>query len=257
MKKRNGRSNGADPWLSTLQIGPDPTFGGLYYLWRRVQHGPEKIIRWKAARKRISGLRPQSLYAHQVSIKFFARNAIVEMRPYVKMDESLAMGCVDVHDTPEGVRGEDKPAYLKTALDDLAEYETFMELCGGLSTPAWRTFQRQYLLQHALDNPRCFPKDARRVMHELKRNHLNEALFFQGVQMVDYILFGLEGYRERKKPDLVAELATAYRQPLEKIARRLPGFREVVWTKERADFFSSFIGKSHRFKSCGRAKARK
>ncbi len=242
MRKMSSNGKGTkDPWLSTLSKEPDPVFGGLYFVWRRLQHGQEKVIRWGNARERFGGLRPQTGHDHRCSLELFALHSMIEMRPYGRMDEALAMGSFRVHDVPEGVAQEDKAAFLKTDKDDLHEYMLFLDLCSSLPMPVVKELQRHYLIQHALDNPKCFPADARKVMRKLKEENLHEVLFFQGIQNMDYILYAYEGYRERKVHGLLKEVVTDQFKGLESIARRLPGFREAVWTKERSDYFKSFL----------------
>jgi len=162
---------------------------------------------------------------------------MIEIRPFVKLDELLLTRCIEHHDEPEGVLGTDVPVGLKQVSDDLIEYLIFEELYKPLGPVVWTELQRPFLLQFCLDIPECFPEDAREIMSQLAKENLHDALFFQGVQMYDYLFYAFECFAEHGIAEIMDDVSANQVPKLDKIASQLPGFRKVVWTEERRHFF--------------------
>jgi len=212
-----------------------------YHVWRQLQHGQEKIIRWSVwLEKYPKEIREQNGHEHRCSVGFLFTHSLIKIRPYLKLDELLLSRAIDLHDVPEGILGVDTPAPFKKDENDRDEYLAFEQLFKPLGEETWKELQRCFLLQFALENPVCFPDDARAVMDDIQKIHRNEALFFQGVQSVDYMYYCFECYHERGINDLLVEICPRQVPKLEKIASELPGFKEVVWTPQVKDFFVKF-----------------
>ncbi|MGC9605422.1 MAG: hypothetical protein ABSF56_01545 [Minisyncoccia bacterium] len=167
------------------------------------------------------------------------------MRPYCRLDELLLSRCVSHHDEPEGIRIIDLPADIKTDEDDLKEYLVFRRLCGPLGVAVWRELERSFLLQFCLRNPACFPEEARLVMTDLAEHRRNEALFFDGVQRLDYMYYAYECYVEHDIIRILVEVARNQIVELDAIAAELPGFDKVVWTLNLRDYFKGFVDLNH------------
>lgn len=212
--------------------------GPAYRTWRRLQHGQEQIVRFNRFLPRYDGrMRHQNGHEHRCSVCFLFTQTMIEIRPFVVLDELLLTRCVEHHDEPEGILGLDLPANMKQSSDDLKEYLIFEELYKPLGFEVWEELQRSFLLQFCLENPACFPEDARGVMDWLATNHCNEALFFQGVQMYDYLFYAFECFAEHGAAEIMDEVSANQVPRLDRIANLLPGFREVVWTPERRLLF--------------------
>lgn len=220
----------------------DNIFGSTYGLWRRLQDGQEKIIRFGSYHKRFKNqIRKQNGHEHQCSVMFLFYYFLIQIRPYVKLDELLLTRCANIHDVPEGISGIDTPAPTKKDEDDLGEYIIFRRLYKPLGRKVWIEMQRAFLLQFALKNPSCFPAEARRVMKESQEKNYYEALFFDGVQRMDYLYYAYECYQECGISILMREVTQNQFHILEDIAYKLPGFSQIVWTPKVRRYFKTFI----------------
>lgn len=166
------------------------------------------------------------------------------MRPYLSLDEALVNDCCVIHDQAEGLLGVDVADPKKTHQNDLDEYEAFKELYGHVDRIVWESKQRSFLLQFCLKNPECFDTEARAVMTELAKTKRNEALFFRGMEMLDYLYYAYENGALGKVPDILKEVSANQVANLDRIAEELPGFSAVVWTPEIRTFFAGAAGLS-------------
>ncbi len=216
-------------------------FGPSYVAWRKLQHGQEEIIRFGKYREHFEGvMRHQNGHEHRCSVSFLFQVMMARIRPYCALDELLLTRCINHHDEPEGISKTDLPANLKTDLDDLNEYYIFERLYEPIGDVFWKEMRRAFLLQFCLKNPPCFPADAKRVMEELARHNRDEALFFDGVQRLDYMYYALECFHERGIVRILKEVSEHQIDALDRIAKELRGFGKVVWTPEMSDYFRTF-----------------
>jgi hypothetical protein len=165
---------------------------------------------------------------------------MIRIRPYCQLDELLLTRCINHHDEPEGIMEIDKPAPLKVDADDLNEYLVFEKLYSPLGLDVWAELRDAFLLQFCLANPACFPEDAREVMSYLALAKRREALFFDGVQRMDYFFYALECYAEHGIMSILIDVARGQIVKLDKIAEELPGFRETIWTPAVEIYFRNF-----------------
>jgi len=216
--------------------------GHTYVVWRKLQHGQEKVIRFAEHHKRFDGqLRKQNGHEHCVAVNYLARETMIGMREYTPLDELMLTWSFKFHDEGEGILGYEVIAPIKTDEDDLKEYLAFEALYSKLDRRMWEDAQRCFLLQFALKNPKNFPAEARKVMGNLAHRYKNEALFFQGVQYVDYLFYGYECYHERGVREVLEDVTLSSFTHIESIASELFGFDKVLWTPERRAYFAQFL----------------
>ncbi|MFA6432768.1 MAG: hypothetical protein WCV82_03085 [Candidatus Paceibacterota bacterium] len=222
--------------------GDKCVLGPSYRTWRRLQHGQEKITRFNRYLDVFGHkMRHQNGDQHRASVCFLFTDAMIRMSEYCELDQLLLTRCINHHDEPEGITGIDTPCIHKTDNDDLVEYLVFACLYEQQGPLVWKEMQRSFLLQFCLTNPACFPDDARQVMADLARTRRHEALFFEGVQRVDYLYYAYECFAEHGIVRILHEVANNQLDRLDTIADQLPGFRQVVWTAERSDFLNRFV----------------
>jgi hypothetical protein len=215
--------------------------GHPFPVWRMLQDGQEKVIRWSMYRERFPGrLREQNGHEHRASIGFLSACYLVCMRPYVCLDELLLTWSVEVHDVSEGILRIDIPSTRKRAENDLSEYVAFRKYYEPLGKAVWSEMRRAFLLQFALDNPPCFPREARTIMRELAKTKRREALFFDGLQRLDYLFYAYECHVERGVTGVLTEVTRNQYSKLNAVADELPGFGSVVWTPSMRKFFGRF-----------------
>ena len=186
-------------------------------------------------------MRKQNGFQHQCSVLHLSNEIPIMLRKYIALDELLIMRCFYLHDIPEGILGEDLPAPTKKQSDDLKEYLAFEKLFKPLGADVWKEYQRAYLLQFILEDFDLFPADAQEVMHELRRQNYSEALTFQAIQMMDYMYYAEDCCENGAVSTVLEEVTVNAIEKLDWIAKRLPGFREMVWTAERRAYFEAYL----------------
>lgn len=218
-----------------------------FAVWLKLQSGPEMIIRFgdyvnnPAFGARI---RHQNGHEHCCSVGFLSDFYLIKIRKICQLDEALIGRCFRVHDIPEGIIELDVAAPIKTDQDDLREYLTFESLMKPLGSQMWAEQQKAFLLQFCLKNPACFPKDARKIMSKLARTKKNEALFFDGVQRLDYVFYAYECHANHDATMVLEEVLGDQFPKLENIRKQFPEFGKVAWTAQKRKFFSQFLKKS-------------
>lgn len=215
-------------------------FGHRFRVWLTLQSGQERIIRWSRFLAKFPFLRKQTGHDHRCSIYFLCSSHLVLIRDYVHLDEALILDCCSVHDEAEGLLMVDVPANIKKDTDDLAEYLAFRDMYHPLGPKIWRAKQMSFLLQTCVNNPECFDNDAREVMSMLAKTKRFEALFFKGIEMLDYLYYAVEG-SDAGAHGLVQEVATHHVHKLDEIAEEVPGFERVVWTPELREHFMGVV----------------
>jgi hypothetical protein len=239
----NVESNGHNGTASegrTLEADMSLAIGPSFHLWLSLQSGQEQITRFSGYIEKFGErMRHQNGHEHRCSVCSLFTYYMIRIRPHCILDELLLTRCINHHDEPEGILKIDVLAPKKTDLDDLREYEVFEKMYRPLGDDVWMELQKAFLLQFCLTNPKCFPPDARDVMSNLAKHCRHEALFFDGVQRLDYLYYAYECYR-RGLHSILQEVAYGQLKKIELVAAELPGFSEAVWTREVAGFFYYF-----------------
>lgn len=237
-----------DPYHHLFAPHSGHVLSPYYRTWRTLQsgHGPNgatrpdqsQVIRFnRFLPQHGERMRHQNGHEHRASVCFLATVFMIEMRRYTKLDELLLTRAFSIHDEPEGVIGIDHPATEKKDEHDLEEYLIFERLYKDSGNYVYKEMQYAFLLQFCLKIPQCFPGDAIFVMTMLARNRQTEALFFQGVQMMDYLFYVYEQWIENGISEILDEVSSHQVPKLDCIAAELEGFEEVVWTPERRSEF--------------------
>lgn len=157
------------------------------------------------------------------------------LRPYVKLDSSLLLTALLIHDFGEIVRspkGEDTLWHNKTCEFDREEYEAFSENFQDCHPEILHEYQKAFLLQYSEKDTSCFSEQAQAMIGDLRRNNPNEIIAFRALEYWEYILYALANYEEAQSPLLLLKVLTDHLEALDDIAGRLPGFKEEIWTPE-------------------------
>ncbi len=223
-------------------LKPSPTvLGHTLAVWRSLQDGGQASITRFSGHTRRFGyrIRKQNGYDHLCSVTYLCTQILIELRPYIALDEMLVSWCFQFHDVPEGLLRRDILAPVKKQDDDLDEYLAFERLFRPLGPATWEVLQRCFLLQFVLEKTDIFPVDARAVLDELRKNRLKEALVFDGIQRYDYLFYS-EECAEVGTSQVLEDVIPNQIPKLDRIARELPGFKEVVWTPQRRSYFKKY-----------------
>lgn len=210
-------------------------FQSLEGCWRDVQSEMQKVTRWDSVRKDWPNLRLQNDLQHTYGMEGLTIRLLCQLRekfPELKLDETLVLTSVHVHDQGEMRLQSDIPYSLKTDERDLEEYLAYEKhlIC---ETPATAKFlRRAFLLQFALKNPKCFPDDARELMKDLAANNKNEAHVFDCIERIDYMLFANESW-DKDIPYVLVRVLRNQFEKFEELAGKFPPFKELLWEQEK------------------------
>ncbi len=169
-------------------------------IWQ-IQSEFSKITRWKTSLEKPGGenLRRQTCTEHVLSVELAAR---IITDTYVsitgkEVDRALILDAFHFHDYGEPLKGRDLSALTKKDTDDLDEYLAFMDFIVNQREPLFSNYQRAFLLQFCLENPECFPPEAREIMTDLRKNKHLEAVMFKFIEKMDYVLYAIEQYEKK------------------------------------------------------------
>ena len=222
-----------------VPIGDSGILGSSWHRWLRSQFGQNEVIRWKLWREAYPVLRRQTLAEHIFSICCLADEKLRAMeRAGCVLDRDIIITCVREHDVGEQLLGVDVPATKKSDLDDLREYLAYREVHEPFGEPEWSRLQQAFLLQSCLKNPGCFPEDTRAIMAELARTHRQEALFFRGIEVLDYLYYAYEGWTNQGIEEILGSVSRRQMPELDKIAMELPAFGQAIWTPDVREVFA-------------------
>ena len=183
-------------------------------------------------------VRQQNDLQHSYSITLLASifmNKISWHNPPI--DQTLVLNAFLVHDYGEGLLGRDICLTNKVKKDDLDEYTVFVNRYSILDKKIFDQFHRAYLLQYAINEKRPdFPINAQEIITSLRTTRMIEVLIFRAVETWEYILYALE-HHQNGHQTILAEVMGNAKQRLTFLSDNLPGFKEVIWTKEVAEAF--------------------
>jgi hypothetical protein len=162
---------------------------------------------------------------------------IAQLRQYVVLDGGLIITSCNIHDIGEKAKGKggDTLYIDKTIMGDFEEYLRFRRYYQSLDSFSFHALHRAFLLQYARKNPAVFPFEARCIMSDLATNFSMEVLVFEAIERWDYVLYALEQYHDRGNEKILVQTLRHQIEPLNFLARELPGFGDAIWT---ADIFS-------------------
>ncbi len=188
-----------------------------------------------------TGIRQQDDLQHSYSITLLASifmNMLNWYNPLV--DQALVLNAFLVHDYGEGLLGRDICLTDKVKNDDLAEYTAFISRYSALDKKAFEQLHKAYLLQYAIEERPDFPSSAQEIISNLRATRMIEILIFRAVETWEYILYALEQHNSGHQT-ILAEVMGNAQQRLAFLSDNLPGFKEVVWTKEITKAFQESL----------------
>lgn len=213
--------------------------------WKAPQIGLPGVIRWKKYLNNGGGAREQNSLQHSHSITVLGSFIAAQLAPFARLDVGLLVTALAIHDIGEGELGYDTLYVDKSVDGDLKKYTAFKRRYEKLDSDGFEFMHKAYLLQYALKIPEYFPLQARIIMSNLSREHALEALAFEGVERWDYCLYALEQYREHKNEKILVQVLRNQVPHLDRLAKDLPGFGKVVWTKSGSAWAANFLKMHH------------
>lgn len=225
------------------------SFTLLYRLWESSQN-LENVFRWSEYYEDgiDKGMKKQSVLSHEHTFSVFAGTAARLLNPYVfkktgkHLDLLLLETSFKFHDHGEGLLGRDIIAPKKTSQDDLKEYLSFMEHIGDFPSFIKKEYEYAFLLQFALENPFCFPNDARCLMEDINSFHFFEALTFRALEKFEYLIFPMKN--EKKHKYLLTWVIRKQLHMFKEFSEELPGFRDVLFTVEVEEMLLQYLKKN-------------
>ena len=212
-------------------------------VWKSGQVGLPKVRRWSkyVDDAKHGGARLQNSLEHSYCIVILGGIVCAKLRRYSVIDERLVMLALHVHDHGEGEIGMDTLYVDKSIEGDLQEYTAFRKRYDQLEPYIFRDFHRAFLLQFALKNTDPFPPDARELMGELANIHRLEALAFQAIEYLDYLVFALEQFEERGNRKILVQVLRNTVPHLDRLAEDLVGFRAEIWTPVMREWCAGWL----------------
>jgi len=209
----------------------------LLTVWGNAQTLPLKVTRWGRYVDADDRLRRQTNLQHCFSVVLLATIVLPRLRSHIdlidgKLDESLVLRAFILHEEGEALLGRDVIWQDKAHIKDLEEYTAFIEQYKALSPFDLKKCQEAFLLQFARKNPECFPVEARCIMRRLFKKSYFEALAFEAIETVDYLLYALECHDDHTDEVVLAHVLRNQIPRLDEFAVLLPGFKVEVWTKK-------------------------
>lgn len=227
----------------------------LFPIWENSQIGLHKVKRWGnyyndgIAKK---NMWKQSSLQHSFSFILSIDVFVLHIQPYIikvtgrKLDEAIMLRSAGTHDLPEGYNEIDVSAVIKTDIDDLAEFLAFKKRFQVFPFEIYKQLEYSYLMQFALKNPDCFPKEAREVMINIQNNHYFEAMTKNAFEKFEYLFFPAKAKRDKKHPYLLLYVLRRQIGNYREYAEKLPGFREILFTYEFQDWAEKYLeGNKH------------
>ena len=221
-------------------ITANPLLSTVLNVWTQAQQPMYKVKRWGKHHRKYARLRRQSTLEHTYSICILVDIVTSILSRRRNIDHNLLRRAFLYHDFSEGILGRDVTLRNKTDRKDLAEYLAIKAVLEQIDKDFWREVERDYLLQFARKNPRCFPLHAREVMSELWNRNRIECLLFYGIETLDYILYPLSHKKKAIAPDLFFDVIVGNASKLDRLSKELPEFGELIWTPDVSDAVKEF-----------------
>lgn len=197
------------------------------------------VYRW--SKYADTGIRRQDDLQHSYSITLLASIFINMLNWYNPLvDQALVLNAFLVHDYGEGLLDRGICLTDKVKNDDLDEYNAFVGKCSALDKKAFEQLHKAYLLQYAIEERPDFPSEGQEIINSLRATRMIEILIFRAVETWEYILYALEQHNNGHQT-ILAEVMGNAKQRLVFLSDNLPGFKEVIWTREIAEAFQQSL----------------
>src|SRR3989338_2259237 len=105
-------------------MNPLSSLEPIIEVWKNVQINLPEVIRWKKYTEKWGGRKQNSLQ-HTESIVLLGITVLEKLKSYVKLDNSLLISALAVHDIGEGEIKRDTAYVDKSQAGDLEEYLAF------------------------------------------------------------------------------------------------------------------------------------
>jgi 5'-deoxynucleotidase YfbR-like HD superfamily hydrolase len=201
--------------------------------------GLAETIRWRD----FSGIRDQSSLEHSFVLAVLANAVTHLLKPiHPDLDSELIKDAALLHDIGEYGQERDVPYVSRKKSQNLIEYEKFREVLGCLPPEILEKMRRPFLLQFALTDHSVFPEEERLILRDLSINRRKEALIFEGLEALEYLLFVIEQHETRSHEQICKQILETSSPTLDRVCAEIEGF-DLIWSPEirkwREDFLSS------------------
>lgn len=191
--------------------------------------------------------RPQNDLQHSFALSVLCGMVLAEIDG--ELDRSLLLTACPIHDQGEAELGRDIGLPDKGINHDLAEWKAFEQRC--MRAPGWRRMQDAFLLQFARLYARpgwngpYFPEIAQNTLDRLARTHRIEALIFEFLERLDYMLYALDAYVTFRNPTILCAVLGNGCSPerMGELVGEVPSLRRF-WP-DRVDHWARFFRDKH------------
>lgn len=213
--------------------------------WVALQKGMTDVTRWGKYRQVYPGARRQTNNEHVTSFTWHGILFLPRIKArHPSFDGELFLASLSSHDHGEAIEKMDVAYSDKTTAQDVREYNAFMSCLANLPKESAVYAERAFLLQQVEKSWEGFPNGAVRVLEELKKEHLVEARFFQGIERYDYLSYAMEHPAEH---GMLIWVLRNNALKLDNLAKIEPGFGEIVWTPAHSRWAEDILQKYEYF----------
>ncbi len=219
----------------------------LHKLWKGVQVDLDGIERWSqySDDPETNGVRRQSSLQHLVSMLLLA-DLIRYTLPPILVDWDFINSAIKVKLEGEAELGVNILLKDQSDKTDRSEYMAFVERYSGLPKPAFKKFQRAYLVQHALKETSLLPEDAQATMKDLRENNSTECHLFIAIEALDSIFYAQEQFWDKDNDKILTQVLINQTEILDRAVRNEGLFIGGLWTPEVREYYANFIRTDNR-----------
>jgi len=213
-------------------------------VWKMLQKGHEKVIRWEEYWKNNPNLLRQTNLHHVGSLMPTAHFVVAHLRAEnPTMDVELILDTALCHEHGEGIIGKDALYHNKTDAGDLEETLAFRRFNVGDSYYRNR-MMKAFLLQYATKKENGFGGHDKIVteLQVLREKNSFEAAVFNAIEKLDYFWYAKMGYEECADVVILTHTLRNQFERLEYYSSNIRGF-DRFWDEETSKTASSFLEK--------------
>lgn len=165
--------------------------GDLADLARNLELGHTDVIRWSGYRKTVPGLRKQTNAQHLLSLTRVAHMVVAYLESVdFTFNQGIILRCAALHDDGE-IHCGDTQYGLRGAEAMVAELEAFKRLHQEVPQNVFSWFLNAYLLHFVLEEDVHLTGQEGEILARLREVNRREAIVFNLIERVDYIVFTL------------------------------------------------------------------
>ncbi|MCX6755725.1 MAG: hypothetical protein NTX85_00045 [Candidatus Nomurabacteria bacterium] len=229
----------------------DTMLGDMFEIWFSSQSQLSKVERWGRFRENNPDLRKQSTEDHQYSVCLAILPVLIKLKEYYfnHLNTELVKDAFILHDLPEGFLEQEKDisSVSKKSHHDLEEHNAFCKKILHFKKNdkfIYDYYMKAYLLQFCHKDDQylsVFPESSMEVIKNIRIAHPYEVSLFPALEQWEYLFYAYEGYIDKQDISIFVNVLRNQVPNLQKHAKNIHGFREVVFPIHFEEKLLSFM----------------